>query len=223
MCASVCQHKNKPTHAWKFWPSPTSFLLSKTGNTQESCKVNHHSSFPCFSIFCSLARLKNNNWFNYIYLTGGDCADLDRTKWDQTVDTEVFTPTQHHSHSSAPRFIRGLKKRTFSGYQSEIWVVSKDLLVVKRIKFGKPASRSHSLWLCWVSAAPTISGIMETMDDVGVNGLWTLEQTVSFCLLSVESTESAILGCSFPRIMGLLKYSVLLVRGQLSMFSSSCK
>lgn len=74
------------------------------------------------------------------------------------------------------------------------------------------------------SAAPMISGIMETMDAVGVNCLWTLEQTVSFCLLSVESTESAaILGCSSSRIMGLLKYSVLLVRGQQSMFSSSCK
>lgn len=68
-----------------------------------------------------------------------------------------------------------------------------------------------------------ISGIMKTMNDVGVNCLWTLECIVTFCLLSVESTEPAILGCSPPRRMSLLKYSVPLVRGQLSMFSSSCK
>ena len=64
---------------------------------------------------------------------------------------------------------------------------------------------------------------METMNHVGVNCLWTFEGRVSFCLLSAESTKPAILGCSPPRRMGLLKYAVLLVGGQLRMLSSSCK
>lgn len=42
------------------------FLFPQSGNTHESWRGNHHSSYPCFSTFCSLAHFKNHHGFNYI-------------------------------------------------------------------------------------------------------------------------------------------------------------
>lgn len=207
--------KNKPAHAREFRPSLT-FLFPSNRKYPGVTQGNHCSSHYAFN-FLPSAYSKNINWFDYLI--------WGKWGWPNSFDRQ----NEIRSRS------RGLYSHFCIIITGYYLVGSKcgsktNVLRLPKLNLGFSSCHKNQIWkaevkkqfqMCWFSVAPMISGIEETMHDVGINCLWTLERIFSFCLLSVESTEPTILGCSPPRRMGLLKYSVLLVWGQLTF--SSCK